>query len=219
MNHRSAMDHRSVDLRRGGSSSSRRRIPEKRRCPERGGYLRSHKRLAAQLGGLANPADSLAATGSIGPVWKSRRYLTRGAGTLVHRGGGRPPGLRRGRPWWWLERRCGFPPSPCAISLTASGSRVRLSVFEENRRQPRCTGSHPERMRPHQWSLPDKTPLGLLAQFGSSRVREDLPRLVRRVGPSRTGSANRSPAPTDTNLVRRSRSMRCGRGKRDLGSP
>ena len=74
-------------------------------------------------------------------------------------------------------------------------------------------------MRPHQWPLPDKTPLGLLAQFGSSRVREDLPRLVREVGPSRTSSANRSPAPTDANLVRRFRSMRCGRGKRDLGSP
>ena len=70
-------------------------------------------------------------------------------------------------------------------------------------------------MRPHQWSLPDKTPLGLLAQFGSSRVREDLPRLVREVGLSRTSSANRSPAPTDSNLVRRYRSMRCGRGKRD----
>jgi hypothetical protein len=74
-------------------------------------------------------------------------------------------------------------------------------------------------MRPHQWLLPDKTPLGLLAQFGSSRVREDPPRLVREVGLSRTNSANLSPAPTDTNVVRRYRSMRCGRGKRDLGSP
>jgi hypothetical protein len=74
-------------------------------------------------------------------------------------------------------------------------------------------------MRPHQWPLLDKTPLVLRAHFGSSRVREDLPRLVREVGPSRANSANRSPAPTDTRLVRRSRSMRCGRGKRDLGSP
>ena len=105
------------------------------------------------------------------------------------------------------------------MTLAASGSRVRLSVFEENRRQPRCTGSHPERMRPHQWPLLDMTPLVLRALIGSSRVREDLPRLVREVGPSCASSANRSLAPTDTHLVRRSRSMRCGRGKRDLGSP
>jgi hypothetical protein len=32
-------------------------------------------------------------------------------------------------------------------------------------------------------------------------------------------SANCSPAPTDTSLVRRSRSLRCGRRRRDLGSP
>ena len=42
-----------------------------------------------------------------------------------------------------------FSRAPCAITPTASGSRVRLSVFEENRRQPRCTGTHPEWMRPH----------------------------------------------------------------------
>ncbi len=105
------------------------------------------------------------------------------------------------------------------MTLAASGSRVRLSVFEENRRRPRCTGSHPERMRPHRWPLLDMTPLVLRAHFGSSRVREDLPRLVREVGRSCAGSAIHSPAPTDTRFVRRSRSMRCGRRKRDLGSP
>jgi len=64
-----------------------------------------------------------------------------------------------------------------------------------------------------------ETPLVLRAHFGSSRVREDLPRLVREVGLSRAGCANHSPAPTDTCLVRRPRGMYCGRRKRDLGSP
>jgi hypothetical protein len=121
-------------------------------------------------------------------VWgggKSRRDLALGVGTPVHRGGGRPPGLRRGRPWWWPERRCGVPPSLFAVVPTTSGSRVRLSVFEENWRQPRCTGSHPERMRPHHWPLLEKTPLMLRAHIGSSRVREDLPRRVREVSLSR----------------------------------
>ena len=58
------------------------------------------------------------------------------------------------------------------MTMAASGSRVRLSVFEENRRQPRCTGSHPERMRPHHRPLLEKTPLVLRAHFGSSRVRK-----------------------------------------------
>ena len=134
--------------------------------------------------------------------------VSRGVETPVHRGGGRPPGLRRGRPWWWPKRRCGVPPSHCSITLNSSGSRVRLSVFEENRRQPRCTGSHPERMRPHHWSLLERTPLVLRAHFGSSRVREDLPRHVREVGrSSRPRSANCSPTPANTSLVRRSRSV------------
>ena len=47
------------------------------------------------------------------------------------------------------KRRCGDPPSLCARLVTATGSRVRLSAFEENRSQPLCTGLHPERMRPH----------------------------------------------------------------------
>ncbi len=67
----------------------------------------------------------------------------------IHRGGGCLPGLRRGRPWLVPKRRCGDPPSLGAGLVTASGSRVRLSAFEENRSQPLCTGLHPERMRPH----------------------------------------------------------------------
>jgi hypothetical protein len=95
--------------------------------------------------------------------------------------------------------------------LSASDSRVRLSAFEENRSQPRCTGSHPERMRPHHWPLLERSPLVLRAHFGSSRVREDLPRQVREVDRSNSGSADRSPTLTDTRLVRRSRGIWCGR--------
>jgi len=43
-----------------------------------------------------------------------------------------------------------------------------------------------------------ETPLMLRALCGSSRVREDLPRLVRAAGPFRADPANHSPAPTDT---------------------
>jgi hypothetical protein len=120
--------------RRGGSLSSRGRIPEKKRRP------------GAQHCGL----------GGITAWWSGNlRQLECGLRVPVpgHRGGGCPPGLRRGRPDWWPKRRCGNPPSLYAKLLTASGSRVRLSAFEENRSQPLCTGSHPERMRPHIWLL------------------------------------------------------------------
>jgi hypothetical protein len=66
--------------------------------------------------------------------------------------------------------------------LTARDSRVRLSAFEESPSQPRCTGSHPERMKPHHRPRLERTPLMLRAHIGSSRVREDLPRQVREVG-------------------------------------
>jgi hypothetical protein len=163
-------DHRSVGPRRGGSSSSRGRIPENRRRPERGGH-RSNGRNSATRPIRSDPASAV--------EWELQF-----ADHTDYRGGGCPPGLRRGRPWWWPKRRCGNPPSLFAITPTASGSRVRLSVFEENRSQPRCTGSHPERMKPHHWLLLERTPLMLRAHFGSSRVREDLPRHVRERGRS-----------------------------------
>jgi hypothetical protein len=145
--------------------------------------------------------DLSAPSGSRADVWRVEPELrfTEAAGV--------PRASDGAGPYWWPERRCGYPPNPCATTLTASGSRVRLSVFEENRRKPRCTGSHPEQMRPHHRPLLEKTPLGLRAHFGSSRVREDLPRHVREVGRSGLGSANHSPAPIDANPVRRSRSL------------
>jgi hypothetical protein len=117
------------------------------------------------------------------------------------------------------KRRCGNPPSLCARLVTASGSRVRLSAFEENRSQPLCTGLHPERMRPHLWLLlrellscserileapgSGKTPRAISAK---STVLSPAARIV-------------SPTPANTRLVRRSRGLWCGQRKRGLGSP
>ncbi len=198
------MDHRSVGPRRGGYSSSRGRIPEKTRRPGRGGFLRSHE----------GPRNGARAASTLVRMNEIRGLTRRRVAPAIWRVGpvpwfteaaGVPRASDGAGPSWWPKRRCGVPPSPCATTLTASGSRVRLSVFEENRRQPRCTGSHPERMRPHHRPLLEKTPLVLRAHFGSSRVREDLPRRVREVGRSGSGSANRLPAPTDTSLVHRLR--------------
>jgi hypothetical protein len=157
---------------------------------------REYQRSSADRNALGRANDRL--HGSIAREAKGRRGRRGGAaarwvtptgvsgqraGASVHRGGGRPPGLRRGRPGSLPERRCGIPSSPCTPMLAASDSRVRLNAFEEYRSQPRCTGSHPERMRPHPWLLLERTPLLLRAQFGSSRVREDLPRPVPRSRP------------------------------------
>ena len=120
--------------RRGGSLSSRGRIPEKKRRPGRS--------IAGWVGSRPGGAE-ICASWSVDSEFQFQ--VTEAAGV--------PRASDGAGPDWWPKRRCGNPPSLCAKLLTASGSRVRLSAFEENRSQPLCTGSHPERMRPHLWLL------------------------------------------------------------------
>jgi hypothetical protein len=120
--------------RRGGSSSSRGRIPEKKRRPGCG---------FARWMGPRPGAVRIRAGWRVGFEFQLQ----------VPEAAGVPRASDGAGPEWSPKRRCGNLPSPCARLLTASGSRVRLSAFEENPSQPLCTGSHPERMRPHLWLL------------------------------------------------------------------
>jgi len=198
-------DRRSVDPRRDGSSSSRERIPDKNRRPER-------REERSQQGRLQRP-DRLAGarlcnSDGIAPTRRKFAHGSRilwiqlagGVGFQVTEAAGVSRASDGAGPDWWPERRCGILPSLCASLLPAVGSRVRLSAFEENWSQSRCTGSHPERMRPHHWPISRRLlscSERKLEAPGSGKTSRAMTAKSADLAPA----AQFSPTPTDTHLI------------------
>ena len=183
-------DQTAAGLARGGNtSSSRGRIPEKKRRPGRG----LARQRFAPAGAWTRRTDS------------PRRRVS--------------PGPPTGQALVGAEAALRNSPEP----LCRIGYRVRLACPTERLRgEPESAAVYRFTSRTDEatpLAATERTPLMLRALFGSSRVREDLPRPDREVGRCGSGCADHSPTPADTRLIRRSRGLWCGQRKRDLGSP